>query len=285
MKACGLSLWQIVAPIVLWSIILSSLCIYNGSVIAPNSRYAQRQVLVNLGMEEPVNLLEEGRFVRDFPGMMIYVGKRDRQQVTDVVVYELGEGGIKKNVRAKSGTMKPDMKNNRILIDLYDVRIDEIEISRDGVPHSRYISAQHYPVKLDFSHLVKKTGGQKKKSDMTYIELIRAIRDVRGAYPDLNDDDLLRQRMALVVESNKRLALSLSCFAFTLLGIPLGIKSHRKESSIGVGISLLLVFFFYFFIVLADSLVGHPEFRPDLILWIPVVGAELFGFYLLYRAR
>ena len=89
----------------------------------------------------------------------------------------------------------------------------------------------------------------------------------------------------MVVESNKRLALSLSCFAFTLLGIPLGIKSHRKESSIGVGISLFLVFIFYFFIILANSLVGHPEYRPDMIVWIPVIFSEIFGFYLLYRAN
>ena len=286
MKACGLSIWQIVAPVVLLSIVLSVVCVFISSSVAPNSKYAQRNVLMKLGMEEPVNLLEEGRFVRDFPGLMVYVGKKDRRQVTDVVVYEMGDKGVKRNVRAKSGVMKADNENKRILIDLYDVRIDQLEDGKNGEPAStRYIQAEHYPVKLDFSRMIKKERTHKKNSDMTYIELIRAIRDVRGAYPDLQVEDLLKQRMSMVVESNKRLALSLSCFAFTLLGIPLGIKSHRKESSIGVGISLFLVFIFYFFIILANSLVGHPEYRPDMIVWIPVVFAEIFGFYLLYRAK
>ena len=99
----------------------------------------------------------------------------------------------------------------------------------------------------------------KKTADMTYLELIHAIRDVRGVFPDLENEDLLKQRMKTVVELNERLALSLSCFAFAMLGIPLGLISRRRESSIGVGISLLVVFFFYFFIILADSLVKSPQ--------------------------
>jgi lipopolysaccharide export system permease protein len=86
-----------------------------------------------------------------------------------------------------------------------------------------------------------------------------------------------------VVEANKRLALALSCFAFTLLGIPLGMRSKRKESSVGVAISLLLVFLFYLFIIVANSLVGRPELRPDMIVWIPVILAEIIGFGLVRR--
>ena len=65
---------------------------------------------------------------------------------------------------------------------------------------------------------------------------------------------VLKQKMALAVELNKRLALSLSCLTFVLLGIPLGVKAHRKESSIGVAMGLFLVFNFYLFIVVAESL-------------------------------
>ena len=35
-----------------------------------------RSLLKNMGVEDPVELLDEGRFIRDFPGYMIYVGKR-----------------------------------------------------------------------------------------------------------------------------------------------------------------------------------------------------------------
>ena len=284
MRACGLTLWQILAPILLASIGLSLLCLYLGSVVAPRSHFARRQLLFSVGMEQPVNLLEEGRFVRDFPGLMVYVGKKSRQQVEDVVVYEVGDQGVERNIRARRGEIRPGENDMVVIIDLYDVRIDQPR-TKDDPTRSQYINAQHYPVRLDFTELAGNRMLNKKMADLTYPELLHAIRNVRSAFPNIAWGDQARQRMALVVEANKRLALSLSCFAFVLLGAPLGMISRRKESSAGVGISLLLVFFFYFFIILAKALVGRPELRPDLIVWLPILGAEVAGFWLVRRAN
>jgi lipopolysaccharide export system permease protein len=286
MKACGLSIWQIISPVVLTSILMSLVCVLITSSIAPRCRHAVRAALVELGVEDPAALLEAGRFVRDFPGLMIYIGSRSGNRVTDVVVYEMGKDGPLRNVRAKTGELRTDKEARVMYIDLYDVRIDQREKSaKPGEePKTQYINAQHYPVKMDFSAMTKRKV-RHKVADMTMLELVQAVRDVRGRFPELDDDDLLRQRMNLVVEANKRLALSLSCFAFTLLGIPLGMRSKRKESSVGVGISLMLVFVFYLFIIVANSLVGSPQLRPDLIVWIPVVLFEVAGFWLIRRVN
>lgn len=285
MKACGLSIWQIISPVVLASILMSLLCVIITSSIAPRCRHAVRTALVQLGVEEPMNLLEAGRFVRDFPGLMIYIGSRSGSKVADVVVYEMGKDGPLRNVRAKTGEIRTDKEARIMYIDLYDVRIDQREKAKPGEePKTQYINAQHYPVTMDFSAMTKRKV-REKVSDMTMGELIQAVRDVRGRFPELDADDLMRQRMNLVVEANKRLALSLSCFAFTLLGIPLGMRSKRKESSVGVGISLLLVFVFYLFIIIANSLVGSPQLRPDLIVWIPVVLSEIGGFWMIRRVN
>ncbi|HBA86243.1 MAG TPA: hypothetical protein DCZ95_19345 [Verrucomicrobia bacterium] len=285
MKACGLSLWQITSPVVLISILLSFLCVYINGSLMPESHFARRKVLMDVGVEEPINLLEEGRFIRDFPGLMVYVGKKSEKEVSDVIVYEMDPKGVKRNVRAKRGTVQYDKKTKVLLINLFDVRIDQPD--RDNpmdISKSRFITAKEYPVKLDFAQLAGDGKISKKAPDMTYVELIQAIGNVKEAFPDLEPEDMQKQRMKLVVDANQRLALSISCFAFTLLGIPLGLKSHRKESSIGIGISLLLVFVFYLFIIISDALVGYPQYRPDLIVWIPVLLAQGAGFMLVHRA-
>lgn len=285
MRASGLSIWQIISPVVLISIAMSLICVVITSSIAPRCRHAVRTALVELGVEEPINLLEAGRFVRDFPGLMIYIGSRSGTKVTDVVVYEMGKDGPVRNVRAKSGEIRSDKEARVMYIDLYDVRIDERKKARKGEEaETQYINAEHYPVTMDFSAMTRKKV-RHKVSDMTMGELVGAVRDVKGRFPELDDDDLMRQRMTLVVEANKRLALSLTCFAFTLLGIPLGLRSKRKESSVGVGISLLLVFGFYLFIIIANSLVGMPHLRPDLIVWVPVVLSEIAGFRMIQRVN
>ncbi|MCX6998464.1 MAG: LptF/LptG family permease [Kiritimatiellaeota bacterium] len=285
MKACGLSLWQIITPIVLAAVCLSGLCLYLNGTLAPLSHWAQRRVLVELGMTEPENLLEEGRFVREFPGLMVYVAKRERKKVTDVIVYEMGPQGIKRSVRAQRGFLTPLLDKQQLRIDLYDVRIEAPDENYpNDLTRSHDIRAAHYPVTLDLSGLMGKGQVHKKVADMTYGELIEAVQDVSRAFPGVAPKDLARTRMKLVVDANTRLGLALSCFAFTLLGIPLGIKSHRRETSIGFAISILIVFFFYFFLFFADALVRQPELRPDLIVWVPVLLSEVVGYLLLRRS-
>ena len=38
-------------------------------------------------------------------------------------------------------------------------------------------------------------------------------------------------------------------------------------------------------IIISDALVDRPEWRPDLIPWIPVLGCQLIGFLLLNKHR
>ncbi len=285
MKASGLSMWQIISPVVLMSIACSVVCVFITTYVGPTCKGLVRGVLAELGTEDPVNLLESGRFVRDFPGVMVYVGSRDENKLEDVVVYEMGEDGPVRNVRATTGEVRIDADARAMYVDLYDVRIDQMEKDKvTGVAKSHYLNAQHYPVKLEFGDAKKKSTRQ-RVSDMTFGTLIDTINNVRVVYPELKEQDYIRQRMSLVVEANKRLALSLSCFAFCLVAIPLGMKSKRKESSVGIGISLALVFVFYLFIILANSLLNYPSYRPDLIVWIPVVLGEIAGFVMIQRTN
>ncbi|MDD4118719.1 MAG: LptF/LptG family permease, partial [Kiritimatiellae bacterium] len=102
---------------------------------------------------------------------------------------------------------------------------------------------------------------------------------------DIREQNVPRMRAKMAVEASQRLALALSCFSFALMAIPLGIRSHRKESSIGIGMALVLFFLFYLFIILSDALVDFPQWRPDLIPWIPVLGCQAIGFALMHKNR
>lgn len=284
MKSAGLSLWQIVSPVIFVSILLSFFCVYLNSFLAPQSHFARRQALVNIGITNPINLLEEGRFIKDIPGYMVYIRQKQKDEVHGVVLYEMDYYGVKRIVRAKRGVIKPSDDPRKINIDLYDVRMDQPDRQNPLDPvKSEYGNARFYPLSLDFSELYDRKQIAKKVKDMTFTELTRGARHIAETYPELEYEELMEQRMKLVVEANKRLALSISCFAFTLMGIPLGMRSKRKDSSRGVGVSLLVVFGFYFFIILAEALVDSPQLRPDLIVWIPVIFGEIAGFYLMHR--
>jgi lipopolysaccharide export system permease protein len=84
---------------------------------------------------------------------------------------------------------------------------------------------------LDLSKVFKHEKIQKKTREMT----IRELRgEVKKALTEKTDT------VPLYVEIYKKINMSIASFVLILLGIPLGITTHRSEKSLGFGISLLL---------------------------------------------
>lgn len=286
MKACGLSLWQVVSPVLVLSMALTALALSLTQFASPRSRYLQRHVIAGFTREDPLALIEEGRFVRDFPGLQVYVGRRDRRQLHDIVIYETDPRGGRRRIQARSGTLEHTPAGTHLRVDLYDVRIERSIPEGPGEPaRVQSMMADHYPRIIPIAHLAETGTVRKRISDHTLPELRAAVRKAHQAYPDLSEEDLARQRMAYIVEASNRSALSFACFAFTLLGIPLGLRSKRRESSFGVIVSLGIAFLFYFVMIVGQSLAGRPELHPEKLVWIPVVLSQLLGLVLVHRAR
>lgn len=285
MKSGGLSLWQISSPIILMSIFMVAVCLYNNCIIYPKTTYVNRQLLKGMGVEDPIKLLEEGRFIREFPGYMIYVGKKNRNRVKDLVVYEVDKKSKKVTgtVRAGSGIMTADVENAILKIDLFDVRM-EIP-NPDNPADLQYAHAKQYPIRLDFNELMGKKNISKKRKNMTIFELIHRVRMADLIHEGLVEDDIKKEKVRDLVEIHQRLCLSISPLMFVLIAIPLGITSHRKESSMGMVMSLLIMFVYYLFIILSDTFDKYPDMRPWLIPWVPILVGQVGGLLLMRRAN
>jgi lipopolysaccharide export system permease protein len=281
-KACGISMWRVVRWMMPITILLTVVCLYVNSDIVPYSHFLRRSALSKITSGNPVDLIEEGRTIKAFDGLTLYVGRKSKNELYNIRIYDKREGRMRE-IKAKSGVVSVVTNSTDLLLELTEVTIDPFSFERPGAAY-----AGRWPVKIANSK--KHRTYSKKSKDMTLAELYVGVRDldsevVRNKDNPQEIEDILKRRMKMSVEMHKRLAVSCSCFTFMFLGIPFGIRSHRKESSAGIALSLVLVFCFYLFVLVAEQLSDKPSLHPDLMTWLPVVLSLVVGSVLIHRIR
>jgi lipopolysaccharide export system permease protein len=107
---------------------------------------------------------------------------------------------------------------------------------------------------------------------MTFDELHVELRRVAAEPVVANKaKDHARAEMKVRLTIQEKYTLSFSVLAFALIGVPLGIRVSRRETSANLGVAVALALGYYMLTVMVDWLDRHPEYRPDLLLWLPNV--------------
>jgi lipopolysaccharide export system permease protein len=295
-RASGVSLVALCTPVLLLSLVVSGLAALLNMQVAPQCRVAFLDLLVRTGVERASAFIVEGRFMDEFPGYVVYVGRKHDTNLEEVLISKLGpDRRMESLTHAARAQVVSDLANQRVTLRLQDVTMNDF-VKWGGDLHA----GEH-----DFT-LERKASTRSRRdvdlSDMTFLQLSDKLRDLerlaRSAQPPPGvTTDQLRQRkrqlqslkadltMPVLVQLHRQVAFSFASIGFTLIGIPLGIRAHRRETSAGVAMALLLVLLYYAFVILGQALQGRPELAPHLLLWAPNFLFQTVGAVLLWRAN
>lgn len=110
-----------------------------------------------------------------------------------------------------------------------------------------------------------------------------ATTDGRFEIPGVISTSLREMRRTLSkakVELSSRLVLAAASLCFVLVGVPLGIRAQRRESTVGMAISLAIALGYYLCIMLMENLQKSYSIHPEFLIWLPVgVSLVLAGLF------
>ena len=81
-------------------------------------------------------------------------------------------------------------------------------------------------------------------------------------------------------EFQKRWVFAFASLCFVLVGVPLGIRAQRRESSVGMAISLVTALAYYLVVILMMSFSKRYYLHPDVLIWLPVALCAALSAYL-----
>ncbi len=295
-RASGVSLVSLVMPVLLLSLFCSSLSAWFNLDLGPRCRVAYLGLIQEVKQDLVNAQLPAGRFIKDFKGYIFFVEKNDAGQLKNVMIYVVeNETNVDTTIRAPRGEIRADRANQQLVLDLYDAQTISLGAHGNNVVLG---TIAHYPFILSLTN-GSSSVSKPNVNDMTFLQLRQELHDLENLHvpPGTNSPAALKAQLAALrrqqqdftepvrVAMNREVAFSFACFGFTLVGIPLGIRVHRRETNIGIALALMLVVVYYAFIMLGQSLSSRPEFYPHLILWVPNFLFQAFGAVLLWRAN
>lgn len=89
---------------------------------------------------------------------------------------------------------------------------------------------------------------------------------------------------SLEVQMHLKFSIPLASVVFALVGVPLGIQSHRSASSSGFGLSIIIIFLYYVLMSIGSALGQAGTLPPPLAAWIQNIILGAYGMRRFYLA-
>jgi len=275
LRANGVGMPRICFPVFVIAIGFLAICLWINLYAAPIAELKLRSAAFDLASNDPLALFGSDEVIDQFPNRKIYVGKKEGSTLHDLHIFEMNAQNLPMRViYARRGTLEVDKKNEQILLHVYDARYEERDASApDDLKKLRHgITMREGVLPISLQELLRKARNNERPNEMTLDQL-------RGALEKSKDAE---DEAAFRTEVSKRFSNSMAVFTFVLVGIPLAVTAQRKETSVGIALSLVVAFSYFIIIVLTDNVKHKPDLHPEILIWLPNVlylsiGGTLFS--------
>lgn len=281
MRSCGVPLSHIMRTPVLLATLLSLLCIHINNNVAPDAALSRFAIRKTFKVTDVTALIEPGAWI-DVDGIGIFVSHREGDWLYNLRITQTMPDGTLREARAVKATTITD-EEGRPFLEMHNVTVDP---GNEEYPNRMTGTTWRIPVSALSGNAEEPPVGEPVKikrriKDRHTWELLRDLIVARFYPPETHDQRRTLSRASTEVAT--RTTLALACLCFVLIGIPLGIQNHRRESSAGLSIALVVAGGFYLFCLTGESLAKNPDLNAYWLVLVPVPVSLILSRYFLRK--
>jgi lipopolysaccharide export system permease protein len=295
-KSSGVSLYQLMRPVLLFSIFTWVLTLYLTIFVAPTSNYHLRRFVVSV-LKTQINVGIEEKVFNDLGGRIIYVDRIPirSNHLYGVLVFDDTNVDRAVTIIAQEGYISSDETSQFLTIGMVN---GSILLSNRYTDSDQIVVFNKYNMHLNLFGEEGEDEEKKENQEMTLVELSAAVDGLRDNLVGLEDkyeQDPSEKNRILVYSTNRNirkkqvemsriLAIPFACIVFMILGVPLSVQTNPKGKSGNFVLVILVIFIYYIFMAAGEVLGRNGAIPPILSLWFGNVVLGLSGLYLFLRA-
>jgi len=274
LKASGVSLYQMLPPVVLFSVFNMLAGAWILAQASPWGQNSFRNLIFDIAKSQADLAIKERVFTEPFKGVTFYVQSYDSRGkvMKDVFVNDRREKNLISTVVASEAKLfkHPDKRTLTIRFINGTVFVTDKDLSS-----SRTIRFASYDLTVGIGELLRAASSREKSpKELTIGEL-------KGHLDKIEANSIRHNE--LMIELMEKATLPVAIFLMGMIGVPLGVYIRGRGKYSGVGVSLM-VFLAYYVCLMGSRNIGESGYLPPLVVvLIPVTFLAVFGLYAYLR--
>ena len=275
LRASGVSLYQMSPPVLVFGLLVSLLTGLFSLSLAPEANWRFKAQLLDLAKARADLALQEQTFVRNFPGLVLYISQLapGTDRMDKVFIHDGRAEDESSIIVAQRGRLGLDRETGILLFHLEDGVIDRTYTDRRSTD-SVFFDTYELKVSPGADVDQEKDGGfYRGRQELPTGRLL----EVAAA----SERESIRTTYNL--EWHRRWALPFTSFIMALIGLPLGasFRVRGRNFALLMGIGVFIVYYTLF--SLGWSLAETGYLPPAVGIWSSNVLLAAFGVFMLRR--
>ena len=274
LKACGVSLYQMMPPVVALSLAGLLVSAMVGVVAVPWGNRSFKDLVFQMAQSKADLGIRERIFCEPFDNVVFYVNSFSSKErvMKDVFVVDRRDQEVTNTIVAEQGRINsyPDKR----LINLHFLK-GTIFMTEKDLGSARSIRFNSYDMNIGLKDIMAQLASRKKApKEMSIGELKEQLS--RAPKSEFRHNEML-------IELLEKVTVPIAVFLMGIIGVPLGAQIRARGRSAGIGVSLIVFLVYYMCLAGMRSICETGMVSPWMGVWVPDLFLGIACIYLFRR--